>query len=42
MQSKTFAFILALAPAVLADFKVFCGERCVAFDGEAVASAASL
>ena len=32
MQSKTFAFILALAPAVLADFKVFCGERCVAFD----------
>jgi hypothetical protein len=32
MQFKTLAFLAALIPAALADFKVFCGERCVAFD----------
>ena len=29
MQFNTLSILAALAPVVLADFKVFCGERCV-------------
>ncbi|KAL2202484.1 hypothetical protein CC79DRAFT_1372653 [Sarocladium strictum] len=32
MQTKTLALLAALMPAALADFKVFCGQRCVVAD----------